>query len=142
MAKFIRYPLATFCFAASVGCLALWLSSNSTHVAFLGSKSTVEVVFDYGISTASVYDTAPQRHYGLWQIDIVERSQKHWLAEDSKQRQFGHFGDMIFFPLWYPALIFALAGVASLRLDRRFTLRSALIATTVVAGLLGMAVIL
>jgi hypothetical protein len=46
------------------------------------------------------------------------------------------------FPLWYPALIFALSGVALLRLGRRFTLRSAIIATTVVAGLLGMAVIL
>ncbi len=46
-----------------------------------------------------------------------------------------------FCPLWYPALIFALAGVASLRL-RRFTLRSALIAKTVLAGLLGMAVAL
>ena len=45
------------------------------------------------------------------------------------------------FPLWYPALIFALAGVASLRLGR-FTLRSAIIATSVVAVLLGMAVLL
>jgi hypothetical protein len=34
------------------------------------------------------------------------------------------------------------AGVAALRLGRRFTLRSAIIATTVVAGLLGMAVAL
>ncbi|WP_145434816.1 hypothetical protein [Lacipirellula limnantheis] len=56
--------------------------------------------------------------------------------------QFGVGEGWIFFPLWYPALIFALAGVASLRLGRRFTLRSALIATTIVAGLLGMAVIL
>jgi hypothetical protein len=46
------------------------------------------------------------------------------------------------FPLWYPALIFALAGVGVLRLGRRFTLRSAIIATTVVAGLLGMAAVL
>jgi hypothetical protein len=46
------------------------------------------------------------------------------------------------FPLWYPALIFALAGVATLRLGRCFTIRSAIIATTVVAGLLGMAVVM
>jgi hypothetical protein len=44
------------------------------------------------------------------------------------------------FPHWYPALIFAIAGVAALRLGRRFTLRSAIIATTVLAGLLGLAV--
>ena len=48
----------------------------------------------------------------------------------------------VHFPLWYPALIFTLAGVATLRLGRRFTLRSAIIATTVVAGLLGMVVAL
>ena len=46
----------------------------------------------------------------------------------------------IYFPLWYPALIFALAGVAALWLGRRFTIRSAIIATTVLAVLLGMAV--
>jgi hypothetical protein len=55
---------------------------------------------------------------------------------------FGRLPFGIYFPLWYPSLIFALAGVASLRLGRRFTLRSAIIAMTVVAGLLGIAVIL
>jgi hypothetical protein len=49
---------------------------------------------------------------------------------------------VIWFPIWYASLIFVLAAVASLRLGRRFTLRSAIIATTVLAGLLGMAVIL
>ena len=48
----------------------------------------------------------------------------------------------LYFPLWYPALIFALAGVAALKLGRRFTLRLAIIATTVVAGLLGVIVTL
>jgi hypothetical protein len=58
--------------------------------------------------------------------------------------QFGAVDDKhsLYFPLWYPALIFALAGAASLKLGHRFTIRSAIIATTVVAGLLGMAVIL
>lgn len=50
--------------------------------------------------------------------------------------------ELIGFPLWYASLVLALAGVASLRLGRRFTLRSTLIATAVVAGLLGMAVAL
>lgn len=63
-------------------------------------------------------------------------------SEFEKRGRFGYMGNAIYFPLWYAALIFALAGVASLRLGRRFTIRSALIATTVVAGLLGMAVIL
>ncbi len=46
------------------------------------------------------------------------------------------------FPLWYAALVFVLAGVGALRLGRRFTLRSVSIATTVVAGLMGMVVAL
>jgi len=57
----------------------------------------------------------------------------------AKRRQFGRYGPGVYCPHWYPALIFALAGVGTLRLGRRFTLRSAIIATTVVAGLLGMA---
>ena len=47
-----------------------------------------------------------------------------------------------YFPLWYPAIIFALAGVAVLRLSRQFSIRSALITTTVLATLIGMTVIL
>ncbi|WP_145435636.1 hypothetical protein [Lacipirellula limnantheis] len=59
-----------------------------------------------------------------------------------QQGQFGSPANGVYFPLWYPALIFALAGIAALRLGRRSTLRSAIIATTIVTGLLGMAVIL
>ncbi|QDT72231.1 hypothetical protein [Lacipirellula limnantheis] len=55
---------------------------------------------------------------------------------------FGLGTQSVYFPLWYPALVFALTSVAALRLGRRFTIRSAIVATTVVAGLLGMAVIL
>ncbi|WP_152101008.1 hypothetical protein [Lacipirellula parvula] len=46
------------------------------------------------------------------------------------------------FPLWYPALVFALAALSAVRLGRRFTLRSALVGTSVVAALLGMVVAL
>ena len=52
----------------------------------------------------------------------------------------GGDGKGVFFPIWHPALIFALAGVGALKFGRRFTLRSPIIATTVVAALLGMAV--
>jgi hypothetical protein len=59
-----------------------------------------------------------------------------------QQGRFGTMGPSVYFPLWYPALIFALAGVAALRFRRQFTIRSALIAVTVVAALLGMVVAL
>ncbi|WP_145434224.1 hypothetical protein [Lacipirellula limnantheis] len=58
-----------------------------------------------------------------------------------RRHQFGPYRPSgIYFPHWYPALIFALASVGALRFGRRFTLRSAILATTVVAGLLWMAV--
>jgi hypothetical protein len=81
MLTYIRYALATCCFAASLGRLALW-GSYSAYVRGM------------------------------------------------------------IFPLWYPALVFALADVGILRVRRHFSIRSALIAVSVVAVLLGMVVAL
>ena len=53
---------------------------------------------------------------------------------------FGVVGPLTFFPIWYPALTFAFAGVGVLRFRRQFSIRSAMIGLTVVAALLGMAV--
>ncbi|WP_232536147.1 hypothetical protein [Lacipirellula parvula] len=55
--------------------------------------------------------------------------------------RFGASDNEIYFPLWYPALVFALAGVGILRIGR-FTIRSALVGMTIVAVLLGMVVVL
>jgi hypothetical protein len=55
----------------------------------------------------------------------------------------GHFASIgigVMFPLWYPALIFALAGVGILRFRRQFSICSALTCVSVVALLLGMVV--
>ena len=109
------------------------------------------------------YDAIRMSKHLLWQLSVsgflkIDRVWQIWISHhalDSRSSSIAHSGrhyraliaeprasGVSDFPLWYPALIFALAGVASLRLGRRFTLRSAIIATTVVAGLLGMAVIL
>jgi hypothetical protein len=56
--------------------------------------------------------------------------------------RYGGSGIAVYFPLWYPALIFALSGVGVLRFRRQFSIRTALVATTVVAALVAMAVIL
>ncbi len=61
---------------------------------------------------------------------------------DRRPRMFGIYDVGNWFPLWYPALIFALAGVGVLRFRRQFSIRSALICLTVVAALLGMVVVL
>jgi hypothetical protein len=59
-----------------------------------------------------------------------------------EQGVFRQASKSIYFPLWYPPLIFAVAGVGVLRFRRQFSIRSAFVAVSVVAALLGMAVIL
>jgi hypothetical protein len=144
MLTYLRYALATFCFAASVGCLGLWWRSSAFRVLFIapnfGSpRSYIAIENRVGFTTMVVLeDVQPTWMY-------IENELKPARIQDEKMnmRRRGQFWKNDFgckFPLWYPTLIFALAGVAALRLGRRFTIRSAIIATTVVAGLLGMAV--
>ena len=57
-------------------------------------------------------------------------------------KQFGWWGEKVYFPIWYPALIFALAGISVLYFHRQFSIRSAMVATTIVAALIGMVAIL
>jgi hypothetical protein len=143
MVKFIRYALATFCFAASVGCLGLWIWSLSQHNRILGASwysdvRTIHASVDYGEIAVSLAPRNPfPFHSRLHFRSATVRDLGH---VEYRTGRFGMRRSGCFFPLWYPALIFALAGVGALRLGRRFTLRSAIIATTVVAGLLGMAV--
>jgi hypothetical protein len=148
MLTYLRYALATFCFAASVGCLALWWRSYSYSEFFSGpSVIQGEMLYLHALRGTGTLGTqvtarAPQWKYGSRPRAEVESADS--TDGDENGRRFGAvWRDSIWainFPVLYPALVFALAGVAALRLGRRFTLRSALIATTVVAGLLGMAV--
>jgi hypothetical protein len=142
MAKFIRYALATFCFAASIGCLALWWRSDKLlAVTYLGINHEFEIVTDFGYVTVYLNHGSSTRQFSDWKLTELDAWEIPWFADELEVHgRFGGDGSAVYFPLWYPALIFALAGVAALRLGRRFTIRSAIIATTVVAGLLGMAV--
>ncbi len=149
MLTYLRYALATFSFAASVGCLALWWRNAAlfdlVHAAtvYAGSMTLNAEVVD-GIVIASSVPRRPTDDG--WFVDSFRLGEagRSNLQQNvvGQQGQFGSHANGVYFPLWYPALIFALAGIASLRLGRRFTLRSALIFTAVAAGLLGMAVIL
>ena len=143
MLTYLRYALATFCFAASVGCLALWIWSISQHNRILGASwysdgRTIHASVNCGDTVVSLAPRNPLPFHSRLQFrSATLRDLGH---VESRPGHFGMRRSGVYFPLWYPALIFALAGVAAQRLGRRFTLRSAIIATTVVAGLLGMAV--
>ena len=147
MLTYLRYALATFCFTASVGCLALWWRSHAIYDQLSSAKlgvlpNWILVVSESGTVVARelpIWEGGNQ--LPIWNSTPVEQVRK--LQDPTEYpRQFGIEGRKVYFPHWYPALVFALAGVATRRLGRRFTLRSAIIATTVVAELLGMAVVL
>jgi hypothetical protein len=144
MLAYLRYTLAAFCFAASVGCMGLWWRSDKLlAVSYFGTHHEIEVVSDFGFASVYANQTSSGRRLAEWRLTAIDAWEAPWFADEfDVQGRFGGDGGAVYFPLWYPALIFALAGAAALRLGRRFTLRSAIIATTVLCALLGMAVIL
>lgn len=149
MTKYFRYSLAALCLAASVACIGLWWRSFAWHDQITGGINTrYDAVVATSFLGSCEFRFVQRDAYAppkmIWRI-----SSKHvsFIARLSNLESLSHSGFAItprggYFPLWFPALIFALAGVGILRLGKRFTLRSALVATTVVAGLLGMAVAL
>lgn len=156
MAKFIRYALATVCFAASVGCLVLsWRSQMRWDVVHGGGFDPARILVfqSYGGMCEINSYPKPFSRDGAWRFtssrwEGLTDSDRPLGAEDQfglvtvGAPALGGNGQGVYFPLWYPALIFALAGVAAFRFRRQFTIRSALIAVTVVAALLGMVVAL
>ncbi len=145
MLKVLHYALATFCFAASVGCLALWgwVETHSRWDVAASYYTTQHGLHFESIDGVAILWVGKGVGQDGWKIDSMELRSVPLLAVENalqQHRLFGRTDQWVYFPLWYPALIFTLAGIAALRLGRRFTLRSAIIATTVVTGLLGMAV--
>lgn len=153
MIKHLRHALASVCFAASVGCLGLWWRSYTNWDAIIVPSALMLDRHTTAVLAHGRVDVAMQSKEITVKHGLIRPDWRHdrtrdiafiqgWNESRRYPESFGKRGNSVYFPLWYPALIFALAGVAALRLGRRFTLRSAIIATTVVAGLLGMSVVL
>lgn len=159
MVNYLRYALAAFCFAASVGCLALWRRSMSTQDVLIGPsyvRPTVGLLLDavdgVGIATV-VFESSrnsnpppfnPKWKYLSRQANAIEgrREQMEPMFEQHGAILLSFKDGMAYCALWYPALVFALAGVGVLRCRRQFSIRSALICVSVVAALLGIVVAL
>ena len=159
MAKYVRYALASVCFAASVGCLGLWWRSMSTQDVLIGPsyvRPTVGLLLDavdgVGIATV-VFESSrnsnpppfnPKWKYLSRQANAMDRrcEQMEPMFERHGAILLSFKDGMAYCTLWYPALIFALAGVGVLRCRRRFSIRSALICVSFVAALLGIVVAL
>ena len=146
MLTYIRYALASVCFAASIGCLALWSLSESRRVIFRTPHPPDRkgVICECGYATLFRYQGSGGGQFSS--VYVTEPRNAYYDANlQSKVGDLGRFGvseTELHFPLWYPSLVFALAGVGMLRFRRQFSIRSALAATAVVATLIGMAVVL
>ena len=141
MLKAIRYTLAAICLAASMGCLALWWRSMSNRDFFTG-PSLAGRVQCLQFSNGRVIYRPPDKYVRpgkVWRSNPISDT-SGWDQYGSES--FGRRQDHLYFPLWFPALVFALAAVAAMRVGRQFTLRSALVGMSVVAALLGMVVAL
>jgi hypothetical protein len=56
----------------------------------------------------------------------------------ARQGRFGSTESGLYFPFWYPSLAFACVAIGVFNLDRQVTIRSAMAATAVAAGLVAM----
>ena len=152
MAKFIRYALATIFFTASVACLALWWRSYTIRDMTFGPSPRRPDAFyleTFRGSIVSAYlspvisANAPAMQAWGYSAEPIPSD---FEFIDARRTPVANFGRTTtggyYFPLWYAALIFALAGIAALRFRRQFSIRSALIAMAVIAALLGMVLIL
>ena len=145
MVIYIRYMLATVCFAASFICLVLWACGNEYTAGIDREGWCVRIDGSSGLGCISIeyYDPSLMPERQVLYVSVSNRSREAWF-EDAiiAKGRFGVVDGGFYFPLWYPALIFALAGIGILRFSRQFSIRSALFCLTVVAALLGMVVAL
>jgi hypothetical protein len=148
MANFIRYALATICFAAGVGFLELWWRSQTKFDWWEGPSNLAPKRANCLLASRGQFQlrlwseaesSGQTSKWNYYSGDLPNVYDEDSLRNSDKFMVTAH---AIHFPTWYPGLIFALAGVGVIRFRRRFSIRSALIATTVVAALIGMAVIL
>ena len=148
--KYLRYSLASLCFAACVACLALWHRSVGIEDSVRGPsfRQTERFVFRSkkgSLEIASVPTISKQPQSEVDWHKFSKPIQTIDVPGDRLQaprKRFRLTARGFIFPLWYPALISALAGVGVLRFRSQFSIRSALICLSVVAALLGMVVAL
>ena len=141
--RFLRYTLATLCFAASVGGFAFWwvgLSVDSRFILpqYLQPNRLLLLECCAGVVVMTSADQIGLPVDAFQSIphnsDVRLAALKSRIARDG---QFGSVGRTLYVPLWYPALGAASLGAGLLLFDRRFTIRSTIITTSVVAIWLG-----
>ncbi|QDT73375.1 hypothetical protein [Lacipirellula limnantheis] len=147
MSTVIRNALVILCVAVCSLCILLMLTSiDHRHKVFLTLPlvGRIDGMVQQGFAFIEV---SPSSTTGLG--STLGLSSQHLHGQPgyfySSQRGHGIFGrgrNNVFFPLWYVILVFGLLAAFMYHFSGRFTLRSALIAMSVVAGLFGITVML
>ncbi len=150
MLTYIRYTLASLCLAASVGYLGLWWRSFSYSESIKGpSVFRGEMLYLHALRGTSTLGTQVTARAPVWTYGSRPRAEVE-SADSSDGDQNGRSFNAVVkdtvwfvtFPILYPGLVLALAGLGIVKFRRQFSIRSAIITTTVVAALFGMAVTL
>ncbi|QDT74478.1 hypothetical protein [Lacipirellula limnantheis] len=139
MLKYIRYTLAALCLAASVGCLALWWMGLKSQMGYYATTWNVVIDVNRGFVWWDVR-SSPLTAETSWAF-IPKMSEPSITPPSNGEPLFGHDGYGYHSPLWFPSLVSALLAVGVLRARRQFSILSALICVSVVAALLGVAVV-
>jgi hypothetical protein len=145
MLKAVRYTLAAICLTASVGCLALWWRSLTRADVLLLGEISQRV--PYAVSLAGRIELATAEYIGgsaTWtskSMSVAEGRDREFALVPASAAFFGRRLQGFYLPHWYAALVFVVVAFIAIRIVR-FTLRSMLIAMSVVAALLGMVVAL
>lgn len=148
MLKFTRLAAFVVLALLSVAFVAVWLRSfyrldASMGPCYLVSERSLAVYsyagkIDVGILDDSMTVPRPPWRFESGEVpkDFERAAQNQkWYFRAADRTEWG-----LSFPTWFPATITGLFAITVLRFNRRFSVRSAMFATTAIAVLLGMIV--
>lgn len=101
MAKFARYALAAVCFAASVGCLALWGTWTNSQLSFLSTRWSALLDTNRGMASVTCCGGTPNHPRADFNFAIYDSLEPEWIFDEiERQGIFGRNASSIYFPLW------------------------------------------
>ena len=140
----LRIAWSVGCAIACLFLLALWVASYNnfatTDQFVVASNVELTVEFYHGRTALIFSPPGPQGSSPMWLLDYpIQNGNKLPGIAGFALLRTPIVGDVYMFPFWFPVLL-AVTAVTAPWLRYRFSLRTLLIATTLVAGVLGLVV--
>jgi hypothetical protein len=139
--RYVRFAFAAFCGVACMLLIVLWLRSfdaATTYYGRVGRTQAVELISQRGFTGLVLFDPsiAPHPYRARWGLktDKLTLAEPHW---DFGIRTQSDRYLQLMVPWRFIVLIVAASAFVSLTIRWRFSLRTMLIATTVIAVALG-----